>query len=64
MNPSVSPERPATLSSFSMAPLLAVSPGLPSKIRDAIKNGQRTCAAFLLVRDLGLSPDDASELVR
>ena len=47
-----------------MAPLLAASPGLPRSIKDALENGQRECAAFLLVRELGLSPDDACELVR
>jgi hypothetical protein len=61
MNLEPAPERP---SGFSMAPLLAASPGLPQHIKQALRSGRRDCAAALLVRDLGLSPDDACELVR
>jgi hypothetical protein len=61
MDQEPSPDRP---SGFSMAPLLEASPGIPVNIRRALKSGRRDCAAALLVRDLGLSPDDACELVR
>jgi hypothetical protein len=61
MDPEPAPDpRPG----FSMAPLLAASPGLPANIKHALRTGRRDCAAALLVRDLGLSPDDACELVR
>lgn len=53
-----------TTPSFSMASLLVASPLLPPSIKDALRSGRRDCAAFLLVRDLGLDPADACELVR
>ena len=51
-------------SGFSMAPLLAASPAVPQSVKSALLRGQRECAAALLVREVGLSPADACELVR
>lgn len=47
-----------------MAPLLAADPSVPQSVKSALLRGQRECAAALLVREVGLSPADACELVR